>query len=370
MSLPFYDLKKINIEFENEINTALLSVFKSGHFILGENLKTFEHHFAEYCQSLYCLGVGNGLDALTLSLKAAGIGPGDLVALPAHTFIATALGVLATGATPYLVDIDLETYTISPSELEKANDPRIKAVIPVHLYGHPCHMDEINKIAKAKGWIVIEDNAQAHGALYKNRRTGSLGDLSATSFYPTKNLGALGDGGAITTHSKNYADAISYLRNYGQKEKYHHVSIGGNSRLDEIQAAVLDIKLKHLDQANENRNKIAQFYSNELKNVGDLILPSTAPDCKHVYHLFVIRTKHRDACQKFLQENGVSSMVHYPYPIHKHSAFLNLEWTLNAKFPAAEKACETILSLPLYPHQPEADLKKVCDTLKKFFTNI
>jgi dTDP-3-amino-3,4,6-trideoxy-alpha-D-glucose transaminase len=368
MNIPYFDMKRENEPLAQELNTAVLEILSSGHFILGPKLEQFEAQFAKYCQTQFCLGVGNGLEALTLSLKAAGIGLGDKVAIPAHTFIATALGVIATGAEPVLVDVDRETFTILPSHLEQLNDKSIKAVIPVHLYGHPCEMDSINQIAKEKSWLVLEDNAQAHGALYKGRKTGGLGHISATSFYPTKNLGAFGDGGAVTTNSEAFAQQLGWLRNYGQSEKYNHVADGGNSRLDDIQAAILSVKLKYLDESNQKRNLGARRYLRQLQGVGDLQLPTIRENSTHVFHVFAVLTSKRDECLKYLKDRGVGCIVHYPKAIHQHKAFSESGWNSpNGSFLNSEFVCKNILSLPLSPQLPLDQIDRVCELLRDFF---
>jgi len=366
MKIPFFDISHQTKALAPQLCDAFNNFLVNSNFILGPELKSFELEFAEFCDSKYCLGVGNGLDALKLALMALEIGPGDYVVIPAHTFIATALAVLQVGAKPYLVDVD-EFFHIDPKQLHGVSDKRVKAVIPVHLYGQPADMDAVNKIAKENSWKVIEDNAQAHGALYKGRKTGSLSDVAACSFYPTKNLGAYGDGGAITCNSEDIFNSINKLRNYGQKEKYNHTEPGINSRLDELQAAFLSIKLKKLPEWTNARNKIASRYSLELEGIGDIIIPAVRNESTHVYHLYVIQTKSRDSLLNYLKESRVDCLIHYPKAIHQHDALAN-NFLSHENLDKSEAICKEALSLPLYPEMKEEQQEFVIEKIKSFFS--
>lgn len=368
MKVPFFESKTyITSELDN-YTEIFRDVMTGSNFIMGGKLTTFERNFANYCGVKNAFGVGNGLDALTLCLRAANIKAGDHVVVPGHTFVATALAVLQIGAVPVLVDVD-EYFHLDPKHLEKLNDPKIKAIMPVHLYGMPADMKTINEIAAKKSWVVIEDNAQAQGAKFCGKITGALGDMAGISFYPTKNLGAFGDGGAVTTNSDVYADAISLLRNYGQREKYNHVAIGLNSRLDELQAAFLDYKLKSLNKWNSRRAEIAAFYSKELEGVGDLVLPKVRAESTHVYHLYVVRTAQRDLLAEFMKENGVHCLVHYPKAVHQHQATRE-KYILGSSLSESEAICRSVLSLPIYPEISLEQLQMVVEKMKLFFRKI
>ncbi len=320
--VPFVDLTRQHRSIEREILAATKKVYEGGRFILGEEVAAFEKEFARYCGVRYGVGVGSGTDALFLALRAAGIGEGDGVVTVANSFIATALAISFTGAMPLFVDIDPGSYTMDPDQLalflkrEKAKgSQKIKAVLPVHLYGHPAEMDSIMEIANRYSLVVIEDACQAHGAKYGGKRIGSFGALGCFSFYPTKNLGGYGDGGIVVTDQKKYADRLRLLRSYGERRKYHHVIKGGNSRLDELQAAVLRVKLRYLDQWTEERRRNARIYTEMLASSG-VVCPIENRAVKHVYHLYVIRTQKRDVLQAFLKKRGVETLIHYPRPIH------------------------------------------------------
>jgi len=329
---------------------------QSGFFILGNEVSTFESEFAEYCQTKYCVGVANGLEALFLVLKAWGIGPNDEVIVPSNTYIATWLAVSQTGAIPVPVEPLKETYNIDPKKIEYAITEKTKAIIPVHLYGQPADMDKIHKIANRYGLNVLEDAAQSHGALYKDKKTGSLGDAAAFSFYPTKNLGAYGDGGAITTNDFNLAEKIRLFRNYGSSRKYFHEIKGYNSRLDELIAAFLRVKLWHLDKWNKHRQKIASWYLRNLKNTfPDLVLPMVSPWATPCWHLFVVRSKNRNMLQQSLKEYNIQTLIHYPIPPHKQKAYSDLNFSL--KLPISEKLSNEVLSLPIGTHLTDEILK-------------
>jgi len=365
MNIPFLDLKPQIDELRGELQEAFNRVINSGWFILGNEVKVFEREFAKYCEASYCVGVGNGLEALHLILRAYGIGSDDEVIVPSNTFIATWLAVSHCGAIPIPVEPNKCYYNINPNLIEAAITPKTKAIIAVHLYGHPADMDPIMAIANKHGLIVIEDAAQAHGAKYKDKRTGGLGHAAGFSFYPGKNLGALGDGGAITTNDKKLADKIRVLCNYGSRIKYENEVIGFNSRLDELQAAFLRVKLRRLDTWNIQRTNIAMHYLSELRNISNIVLPQTMPWAQHAWHLFVIQHPERDKWQKHLKENGIETMVHYPTPPHHSKAYAtsNDQWT-HRIFPVTEKIVDSIISLPLNPHLSDLQIQYVTDQCK------
>lgn len=348
--IPFLDFGSMHAELRPKLDAAYARVVDSNWLILGKELEAFEHEFADYCGVKHCVGVANGLDALFMSLKAMGIGPGDEVIVPSNTYIATWLAVSYTGATPVPVEPEIQTYNIDPERIEVAITPRTKAIMPVHLYGQPANMDPINEIAKRHGLKIVEDAAQAHGARYKGRRTGSLGDAAGFSFYPGKNLGALGDGGAITTNDDALADKLRVLRNYGSRVKYHNEVQGFNSRLDELQAAFLREKLTVLDNWNTRRAEVAVCYVSSLRDA-DLTLPYVPEWAEPVWHLLVVRHRHRDALQKHLQGEGVATMIHYPIPPHLQPAYQDLGYR-RGDFPVAESIHDSVLSLPMWPHLP------------------
>lgn len=349
MSLPFLDLHASYLELKQEFDDAYQRVMTSGWYILGNEVVEFEKEFAAYCGTNHCIGVANGLDALSLVLRAWGIGPGDEVIVPSHTYIATWLAVTHVGATPVPVEPCEATYNLDPARIETAITTRTKAILPVHLYGQPADMDPICEVARRYGLKVLEDAAQGHGARYNGRRVGSLGDAAGFSFYPGKNLGAFGDGGAITTSDAVLAEKLRELRNYGSRVKYVNDIVGYNSRLDELQAAFLRVKLRHLDHWNQQRSMIAQWY---LKNLpitcADLILPTVPDYVDPCWHLFVVRSQSRDAFQKILAENSIGTLIHYPIPPHRQSAYGNLGFK-SGSFPLAERLADEVLSLPMYP---------------------
>lgn len=364
MIVPFLDLKTINNELRQELSRAFERVMDSGWYIQGEELKLFENEFATYCNTEYCVGVGNGLDALHLILHAYDIGAGDEVIVPSNTYIATWLAVSYVGATPVPVEPDERTYNIDPSLIEAAITPKTKAIIAVHLYGQSADMDAINLVAKKHNIKVIEDAAQAHGALYKGRKVGSLGDAAGFSFYPGKNLGAIGDGGAITTNDKEIAKKIRVLGNYGSQVKYHNEVKGYNSRLDELQAALLRVKLKKLDEWNEKRRKIANKFLQSLNSYA-CCLPVVPEWCEAVWHLFVIRSPKREALQIHLQNNGIGTMIHYPIPPHLQNAYKELGFS-RGDFPIAERIHEQVLSLPMSPVLSDEDVDLVVAACNSF----
>jgi dTDP-4-amino-4,6-dideoxygalactose transaminase len=355
--VQFLDLKAPYLELRDELDAAWRRVMETGWFILGEQLEAFESEFAGYCQTRHCIGVGNGLEAIHLILRAMDIGPGDEVIVPAHTYIATWLAVSYTGAVPVPVEPDVATYNLDPARIESAITVRTKAIIPVHLYGLPADMDPINGIAQRFGLKVIEDAAQAHGARYKGKRVGSLGDAAAFSFYPGKNLGAFGDGGAVTTNDEALAGRIRMLRNYGSTAKYHHEVKGFNSRLDELQAALLRVKLRHLDEWNGRRQRVAGRYLSRLDR-SDLKLPSLPDWAAPAWHLFVVSCSNREEFTSQLDRYGISWLIHYPVPPHLQEAYRDSGMT-RGSLPVAELLTEQVVSLPIGPHLPEEDQERV-----------
>ena len=358
MKIPFLELKPTYVELREELDAAYHRVMDSGHYLLGKELESFEAEFATFCEAKYCVCVGNGLDALHLILRAYDIGAGDEVIVPTNTFIATWLAVSYAGATPVPVEPDAHTYNLNPAAIEAAITSRTKAIMPVHLYGQPADMDAINAIARKHGLKVIEDSAQAQGARYKGRRTGSLGDSAAHSFYPGKNLGAFSDAGAVTTNDPVLADRVRTLRNYGSKKKYFHDEAGFNSRVDEIQAAFLRVKLRKLDEWNKRRQAVASRYIADLSAAKNLILPFVPTWAEPVWHLFIVRHKKRDALQEKLGELGVGSLIHYPVPAHLAGAYSDMKLS-RGSFPIAEELADTVLSLPIGPHLEKAQAEQV-----------
>lgn len=347
MVIPFLDLKTAYLELKDELDDACQRVMRSGYYILGEELTAFEKEFAEYCGVKYCIGVGNGLDALELILRGYDVGDGDEVIVPTNTYIATWLAVSYVGAKVVPVEPDIRTYNIDPTLIEKAVTLKTKAIISVHLYGQSADMDSINKIAKKYNLKVIEDAAQAHGAKYKRIKTGALGDAAGFSFYPGKNLGAFGDAGAVTTNDSALAERVKTLRNYGSRVKYVNEYQGVNSRMDELQAAFLRVKLRHLDEWNNRRQKVAKDYLDSFVVLESIILPHILDDCYPVWHLFVIRSTRRDQLQAKLRIAGVQTLIHYPIPPHKQLAYKEMN---QLSFPISEKIHSEVLSLPMGPH--------------------
>ncbi|XZG70786.1 DegT/DnrJ/EryC1/StrS family aminotransferase [Chitinibacteraceae bacterium HSL-7] len=363
MKVPFLDLKSINMMYEKELKAAFSKVLTSGWYVLGEELKQFEGAFANYCGVGNAVGVSNGLDALHLILRAYGIGDGDEVIVPSNTYIATWLAVTYAGATPVPVEPDLGTYNIDPSRIELAITARTKAILPVHLYGLPAEMDAIRDIAKRHGLKVIEDAAQAHGAVYKGCRVGNLGDAAGFSFYPGKNLGALGDAGAVTTNDALLAEKVRVLLNYGSRVKYHNEEQGYNCRLDELQAALLSVKLPYLDRDTARRIAIADTYLRELSSC-DLVLPVVPEGCTPVWHVFVVRSERRDVLQLELSKRGIGCMIHYPVPPHLQPAYSALGYQ-KGDFPVSERIHEQVLSLPMGPTMTEQDVYAVIEAVKE-----
>ena len=361
--VSFLDLRSINLQIKSEIEDAISRVISSGMYILGAELEKFENEWAKYCETSHAIGVGNGLDALRLSLMALRIGPGDEVIVPSNTYIATWLSITSLGAVPIPVEPDERSFNINPNLITASITEKTKAIMLVHLYGQPADIDSIKAIANKYNLYVIEDAAQAHGAKYKGRKIGGHGDIICWSFYPGKNLGALGDGGAITTNNNQIADQIRVLRNYGSKTKYVHEVKGINSRLDEIQAAVLRIKLRHLDVWNEKRSVIAAAYSKILLDT-DIISPYVESWADPAWHLYVIRSKNRNALQKNLEQLNISTLVHYPTPPHMQLAYSNMGFNRNS-FPLAHEISNEILSLPIGPHLNDHEIKLVQTAIQK-----
>jgi len=362
--IPLVDLAGEYQSIKKEIDKAVDEVLKSGWFILGPKVEEFEKKFASYLKIKYAIGVASGTEALQLALLAAGIKAGDGVALPANAY-PTVFAISAIGAIPQLVDIKAETFNIDPEKIPEMIDRRTKAIIPVHLYGQPADMEQILKIARRYKLKIIEDCAQAHGAIYKGKKVGSLGDLGCFSFYPTKNLGAYGDGGMVVTNNKKLAEKVRMLRMYGEKQRYQSLMLGINSRLDELQAAILLVKLRHLDEWNKKRCKIADYYRKILVGTG-VVLPQEQPFVSHIYHLFVVRVKERDKLKEFLEREGIITGIHYPSPIHFQPAFKYLNYK-RGDFPQTEKACQEILSLPCYPTLGRKEINFIAQKIKAFF---
>lgn len=364
MKIPFTDFHSPYQELRAELDEAYRLFMESGWYVLGKEVEAFEQEYAAYCGTKYCVGVGNCLDALHLILNGMGIGPGHEVIVPSNTYIATWLAVSYAGARPVPVEPDIRTYNIDPDLIESAITPRTKAILPVHLYGQPADMDPINEIARRRGLKVIEDAAQAQGAKYKGRRTGGLGDAAGHSFYPTKNLGAFGDAGAVTTNDPEVADRVRMLRNYGSKKRYYNEAKGVNSRLDELQAAFLRVKLRHLDEWNERRARIARQYLAQLPTANShLTLPFVPGLAEPVWHLFVVRHPNRDALQKRLAEAEIGTLIHYPVPPHLSGAYTE-EASAIGPLPIAEEIARTVVSLPLGPHLTHQQVKAVGTALR------
>ncbi len=366
MKIPFFRFDEMHGPLRADLVAAATRVIDSGYYILGPEVQAFEKAFATYCEVDHAVGVGNGLEALHLALRALGIGAGDEVIVPSNTYIATLLAVSYTGATPVLVEPRSDTANLNPEGLEAALTSRTRAIIPVHLYGQACEMVPIMAFADRHGLKVIEDNAQSQGATCAGRKTGSWGHLNATSFYPGKNIGALGDGGAVTIHDRDLAEQVRRWRNYGSAVKYYNEVQGYNSRLDEIQAALLAIKLQELDAWNRERQRLAAVYHRSLSGVGDLRLPKIAPGCSSVYHLFPIRSDQRDALQQYLLAGGVGTLIHYPVPPHLQKAYAGQGWR-KGQFPIAEDHAKTLLSLPLFPGLREEEQAEVIRLIQSFF---
>lgn len=364
MAVPLIDLSEQHAALRGEFQAAFKRVLATSGFIGGPEVEGFEREFATYCEVEHAIGVANGTDALALALRALGIGAGDAVAVPTFTFAATAEAVCHVGARPCFVDIDPVTFTIDPTALRRvmaASGLPVKAVIPVHLYGQCADMDAIDAVAAENGLAVIEDAAQAHGARHRGRRAGGLGHAACFSFYPTKNLGALGDGGALTCRDAALAARLRELRDHGQREKYLHASVGFNSRLDALQAAALRIKLRHLDDGNQRRRAVARRYGEGLAGVPGITLPVTAAAREHVYHLYVIRSDARDDLRRHLQRQGIGNAIHYPVALHQQEAF---RFAADGRLPVAEQAAREVLALPMYPEISHSAVDQVCEAVR------
>ena len=364
MRIPFVSFLPMEEELNNDLRDAFNRVFTRSWYIEGVEKESFENSFAQFCGMDYCVGVGNGLDALILSLKALGISDGDEVIVPSNTYIATALAVTYVGAKPIFVEPDINTFNINPILIKNAISDRTKAIMPVHLYGQACDMDPIMKLAGKYSLRVIEDCAQAHGATYKGRIVGSFGDVAGFSFYPGKNLGALGDAGAVVTNNEELYKKIQALSNYGSDYKYHHIYKGNNSRLDELQAAFLSAKLPLLDKMNEERRRIALQYSNGIHNP-KVITPSVLKDCVPVWHIYAVRCKERDALEQFLSDKGISTNKHYPIPIHLQECYKDLNIS-EGKLPIAEEISATELSLPMYYGMTNEQIEYIINSVNEF----
>lgn len=360
--IKFLDLHKINERFREEIDARIKKILDSGWYLLGEEDKTFEKNFAEFCGAKHCIGVANGLDALNLIIKAYSFGAGDEIIVPANTYIATILAITENGCTPILVEPDINTYNINPDLIEEKITPNTKAIMVVHLYGQAVQMEKIWALAKKYNLKVIEDSAQGHGAIYQGHKTGNLGDASGFSFYPGKNLGCMGDGGCVTTNDDELAKKIRAIANYGSDYKYHHIYKGVNSRLDEIQAAILDVKLPYLDKDNARRREIAKYYREHIKNP-KIVLPQTYDENAHVWHVFVVRCEDRDGLQRYLEENEIQTNIHYPTPPHKQGCYS--EYT-HLSLPVTEKIHREVMSLPISPVMTDEEVKKVVEVVNGF----
>lgn len=363
MHIPLVDLKKQYQGIKEEVKSEIIQVFDSMQLFLGKNVQNLEANFATFCSTEHAIGVGSGTDALHIAIRALGIGPGDEVITVSHTFIATVEAIILAGAHPVLIDIDADTLTMNPDQIESRITNRTKAIIPVHLYGHPADMDPIMEVAKAYNLKVIEDACQSHGAEYKGRRTGSLGDIGCFSFYCTKNLGGYGEGGIITTSNSELANICRMLRDHGQNAKYYHSMIGLNARLDEIQAAVLNIKMPRLEGWTENRRNIARAYDAGLPR--GLSKPLEMSWARHVYHIYSIRTPDREQIREWLGNKGIGTGMHYPVPVHLQEAWHNYGGE-KCSLPVTEKAVGEILSLPMYPELTHEEVKYVCESVQEF----
>ena len=366
VKIPFLSFDAGNDRIRNEMIYAFQQVFESKWYVLGNYVQQFEKEYAAFNKVRHCVGVSNGLDALFLSLKALGVVENDEVIVPSNTYIATLLAVSYIGAIPVLVEPKIDTYNIDPEKIEAAITARTKAIMPVHLYGQCCEMKDIMAIAEKHGLFVIEDNAQSQGSSHYGQLAGSFGHINGTSFYPGKNLGALGDAGAVTTNDEELAKKVSVLRNYGSEKKYYNETIGYNMRLDELQAALLSVKLKYLDVWTKERQQIAAWYDEALKVNDDLILPVTAKEASHVYHLYVVRAIRRDELQKYLHQQGIGTLIHYPIPPHLQNAYNHLGFK-KRDFPVAEEIADTCLSLPIWPGMTNKEVDYISECIHSFF---
>ncbi len=364
MPIPLVDLKAQYQAIKPEIDAAMQRVIDNSSFILGKEVTQFENDYAAFCHTKHCVGMDSGTAALHLALIICGVKPGDQVITTTHTFVATAEVISVIGAKPVFVDIDSRTYNIDPSAIERAITPRTRAIIPVHLYGQPAEMDPILELARKHNLRVIEDAAQAHGAEYRGRRAGTLGDVACFSFYPGKNLGAYGDAGALVTNDAELAERARMLRNHGRISKYEHLIVGYGYRLDALQAAILGAKLPHLDAWNARRREIADYYTELFTNT-DLVTPYCPPHIKPIYHLYAVRNKHRDALQKHLRARGIETIIHYPIPLHLQPVYKSLGYK-RGDFPIAEQVADEELSLPMYPELTDAQVQQIVEAVREF----
>lgn len=366
IKIPYFSFDSINKKIKEEILLSFEHFFDNAWYVLGEQVKDFEKQYAVFNNTKHCVGVSNGLDALHIALITLDVQKGDEVIVPSNTYIATLLAVSYVGAVPVLVEPEINSYNIDPQKIERNITSKTKVIMPVHLYGQACEMEAIMTIAKKHRLFVIEDNAQAHGAAYNGKLTGSWGNINGTSFYPGKNLGALGEAGAVTTDNFELAEQAIALRNYGSQKKYYNDVIGFNMRLDECQAGFLSVKLKYLTTWTQQRQEVAGWYDKALKDINGLILPSVADKATHVYHIYLIRTQKRDELQKYLSENGIGTVIHYPVPPHLQKAYQHLGFK-KGDFPIAEEIAGTSLSLPMWPGMNRTQVSYICETINRFF---
>lgn len=365
MRIPLVDLKRQYLSIKDEIDRAISRVIDNSSFILGEEVSSFEQDFARFCQVKYAVGTSSGTAALRLALVCLGMARGDEVVTTPFTFIATAESIIQVGARPVFVDIEEDTYNLDVGKVERAITKKTKAIIPVHLYGHPVDLDPLIEIAKKYKISIIEDACQAHGALYKAKRVGSIGDVGCFSFYPGKNLGCYGDGGILVTDNKEIYEKARLLRDHGRSDKYTHILHGYNFRLDALQAAILKVKLRYLDQWNDKRRKNAKFYNDKLNTLHTVVKPVEKDYAKHVYHLYAIRTKERDKLKSFLKQNGVDSGIHYPIPLHKQPVYADVK-LYRDKLPISENHSEQVLSLPMFAELEKSQIEKICGLILEF----
>jgi dTDP-4-amino-4,6-dideoxygalactose transaminase len=367
--IPFLDLKTQYRAIRAEILDAVTATLDSGSYILGPEVEAFEESFAAYCQAKHSIGVNSGTAALQLALEAAGVTAGDEVITVAHTFVATVAAIMYLGARPVLVDIDADSYTLDPTKLEAAISERTKAIMPVHLYGQPADMDPILEIARRHRLVVVEDAAQAHGAEYKSRRCGSIGDMAGFSFYPGKNLGAYGEGGAITTSSDELSRTLRMLRDWGQETKYHHQILGHNARLEGLQGAILRVKMKHIDTWTEQRRSIAARYEEHLAGLQNVKVPRTYPDRRHVFHIYAVRVRDRDGFMKFMANEGVGTAIHYPFAVHTLEGYRSMGYRAG-DFPVAEQVAAEVVSIPMFPEMTDEMVHGVITAVRKYDASI
>ncbi|SMG15040.1 dTDP-4-amino-4,6-dideoxygalactose transaminase [Marivirga sericea] len=366
MNIPFFSFEGMHPAIKGEMQETFEKFYDSNWYVLGEFTKQFEQDFAKWSNVNHAVGVSNGLDGLILALRCLNLNKGDEVIVPSNTYIASMLSITHNGLTPVLVEPNRETFNIDPDLIEEKITERTKAIMPVHLFGQPCEMDKITGIAKKHNLYVVEDNAQAHGAHYDNKKTGSWGDVNATSFYPGKNLGALGEAGAVTTDNIDFATKVKTLRNYGSNTKYYNEESGFNMRIDELQAGLLSVKLKYIEKWTRKRQEIANWYFESLKNLREIELPVILPKATHSFHLFVIKTKRRDELKEYLAQKGIGTLIHYPVPPHLQEAYKKWGCTIG-DFPIAEELADSSLSLPLWPGMTKSQTKQITKIISDFF---